>query len=156
MQRASEGGLVRVELTKMVGQSSFFGGVDPVTPFVGAWVGDRFRFRPRVRHRNSFAPVIEAMIAPDPRGARVHVTMRLSSFVLVFMGVWMTGATVGAIALLSAGLAGFPPGLLGPLLPILGGYMTSAGFEAEARPAEALLRALFPPAFSGEGVPPYR
>jgi hypothetical protein len=182
MQHASEGGLVRVgvrwgefvpwrsftitttwtpevatiELTKMVGQSSFFAGADPVTPFVGAWVGDRFRFRPRIRHSNSFAPVIEAMIAPDPRGARVHVTMRLNSFVLVFMGVWVTGATLGAIALLSAAFAGFPPGVLGPLLPIVGGYMTTAGFEAEARPAEVLLRALFPPALSGEGPVPYR
>src|SRR5215469_14493411 len=183
MQQVSEGGLVRIplrwselvfwrsfditttwtqeeatiELAKMVGQSSFFAGADPVTPFVGAWVGDRFRFRPRLRRRrNSFSPVIEAVIAPHPRGALIRVTMRLSSFVLVFMGVWITGATLGAIALLGAALAGLPQGLLAPLVPILGGYMTAAGFEAEARPVEALLRSLFPPAFSGEDLAPYR
>jgi hypothetical protein len=182
MQRVSEGGLVRVgvrwnelvpwrsfdvtttwtpeeatiELAKIVGQSSFFGGADPVTPFVGAWVGDRFRFRPRLRRRSSFSPVIEARIEPHPRGARVRVTMRLSAFVILFMSVWMTGTTIIAIVALGAVLAGVPEGLLAPIVPVGGGLISAGAFASEARRTEALLRSLFPPAFSGEGLPPYR
>jgi hypothetical protein len=123
---------------------------------VGAWVGDRFRFRPRTLHPNSFSPVIEAVVAPDAQGALIHVTMRLSSFVIVFMTLWMTGAILGAFALLDPAFSGYVPGLLAPLLPIWGVLTCCGAFAAEARPAEVLLRALFPPAFSAEGLPPYR
>jgi hypothetical protein len=148
------------ELERNISRARFLGaGEDPRLPFAGRVAGARFTFRRQTVRRNSFLPIVEVVVSPLSRGARVDVQMRLQFFVLAFMAVWMMGATLGA--LIGLGLAlfhGRPEGLVALLLPLFGGGLTGIAFADEARRAEAMLRSLFPPAPIPlpEGLPPYR
>jgi hypothetical protein len=149
------------ELSRSVGRRPFLSvfGAPPLLPFSGLGKGSRFTLRRQIAYRNSFQPVIEVVILPHPRGAQIEVQMHLHFFVFGFMLIWMSGATAGALAGLALALFhGRPEGLLALLIPLFGGGMTSAAFGYEARCAEGMLRAMFPPASFPlpEGLPPYR
>ena len=130
-----------------------FGGGDSGPPFVGQRVGPMgFAISRAITYRNSFLPVLHVTIEPRPSGgARVDVAMRMALPVIVFMAVWMTGASVGAIL---GGWVAFarhePFGLVAVVFPLFAAALAGGGFAYEARRAEELLRGLFAPA------PPYR
>jgi hypothetical protein len=148
------------EFGRSVGRARVLGGGagDGSSPFAGQAAGNRFVFSRQIAYRNSFLPIIEAVVTPDGRGARIEIQMRLHPFVLAFMTVWMAGATLGGLlGLVAAIFHGSPEGLLALLLPVFGGGMVAAAFTYEARRAEAMLRAMFPPAAElPDGLPPYR
>jgi hypothetical protein len=152
--------VARTELAKKIGHRAVLFGVvgwgNLSYPFVGSSAGDRFRFRRRIGYRNAFLPVIVADVDRDPRGARVAIAMRMQVFPSIFMAVWMTGATCAAVAGVVAAARGVLPGLVGLVLPLLGGVLCSLAFAYEARQAEGLLRGFFPPVIVPEDTPPYR
>ena len=71
---------------------------------------------------NGSQPVILVMVEPSRNdGARVLVQMRLPLLTMAVMGLWMSGATLGALMGLVSALAGGPPvGLLALFAPLLG------------------------------------
>ncbi len=148
------------DLGKNVGRARFLGiGGDPRAPFAGRVWGSRFMFSRQTSNRSSFLPIIEVVVRPHLRGARIDVQMRLHYASLAFMAAWMTAAAL--VALLGLGLALFqarPEGLLALVFPVGGAGLVAAVFAYEARRAEAMLRSLFPPAPLPlpEGLPPYR
>jgi hypothetical protein len=136
-----------------------FGVPSPDHPFVGKGEGAHFVFSRAIGYRNSFLPVIILSVAAHDEGSRLNLRMRLNAVVMAFMGVWMTGATIGSLSIAVAGLYdGNPAGLVGLLFPLFGGGLMSGGFAYEARRAEALLRDIFPtpPPPPPEPVGPYR
>jgi hypothetical protein len=132
-----------VELQKRIGERRFFGGGD--TPFAGTGDGSVFRFSRRIAYRNSFLPRIVAVIEPSHLdGARVRIQMRLHLFVMVFMAVWMTGATLASVVVGLATLSeGQLAGLLAFAFPLTGAAMATIPFALEARTAERLLREIY-------------
>jgi hypothetical protein len=149
-----------IEIKKRIAAPRIFGGGDE--PFVGKSLAEaEFRFSRAISYRNSFLPVIQAAVEPSHRdGARLRVRMRLSVPVMAFMGVWMTGATFGALVGLVSAARGGPPALIVLALPLFGVGLVAVPFSLEARKAEAMLRAIFaaapglspPPGMGG----PYR
>jgi len=145
-----------VELQKRIGERRFFGGGD--TPFTGTVDGSVFRFSRRIAYRNSFLPMIVAVIEPSHHnGARIRVQMRLHVLVMVFMAVWMTGATLAGLVGLTALARGQPAGLAALAFPLFGAALSTIPFALEARLAERLLREIYaqapaPPAPPESGV----
>jgi hypothetical protein len=117
--------------------------------------GRERRFCRRISYRNSFLPMIGVVVEPSPTGARVRISMRLHVFVMAFMTLWMTGATLGCLAMLTVGLRQQNPiALFALVFPLFGAALVSIPFALEARIAEDLLREPFAgPPKPGE---PYR
>lgn len=134
-----------VELKKTIhrGTSSFDQGND--APFVGdVRVNSEFQFRRRIAYRNSFLPIIRVAVEPlRLGGTRLRVSMRLHALVMAITAVWMTGATLGALAGLPAVFAGQPVGLIALALPLVGAGFVGIPFGIEAHQAESLLRAIY-------------
>jgi hypothetical protein len=67
--------------------------------FEGTFADGRFHMIRVVRGRNSFRPVIEGQIVPQPHGVRIDVQLRLHPLVVIICGVLFTfGAGVAVIA----------------------------------------------------------
>jgi hypothetical protein len=134
-----------IEIRKVIDAPTLFGG-GGCLPFVGTARGEKeFVFRRRIGYRNSFLPVIHAVVEPSHHGgARVRVRMRMYAVVIAFMAFWLTGASFGAgSAGVVALLHGQASGLLMLLFPLFGVAMVCVGFSLEARKAEKMLRALY-------------
>ncbi len=114
--------------------------------FVGRAEGPgRFRFTRRIGYRNSFRPVIQVVVeASHHGGSRLRVRMRLHPFVMVFVGLWLTLATLIGLPVGVLGLAqGQIAALVGLVMPLFGVGITCIPFAVEARIAERALRDLF-------------
>lgn len=66
-------------------------------PYVGQCYGNSFDVKRAIGYRNSFLPIIKGEVGSDISGTKVHVTMRPSVLVLVFMAFWMTGVGVACV-----------------------------------------------------------
>ena len=130
-------------------------------PFLGRSLSNtEFRFSPASSHRNDMLPVIEATVSSaDPKGARIHVQVRLSDAMLCFTVVTMAVATLGLAATVSGWQAGFSWLGVSALL-LVGCKLHHGTFKREARRTEEILRDIFaaapalpPPPETGE---PYR
>ncbi|AKU99194.1 hypothetical protein AKJ09_05858 [Labilithrix luteola] len=134
-----------VELKKRVDKGGMLFGGTGTAPFVGRVRGtSEFELRRRIRGQNAFLPNIRVVVEPWHRGgARLGVTMRLHAFVALFMAVWMTGATVGALAVLPAIIAGNAALLPWLAFPLFGVGIVGISFALEASKAENLLRAIY-------------
>jgi len=67
--------------------------------FEGTFADDRFHLIRTVRGRNSFRPIIEGQLVPQPNGVRIDVRLRLHPAILIVCGIlFTTGAAVAAIA----------------------------------------------------------
>ncbi|WP_338762915.1 hypothetical protein WAF17_18570 [Bernardetia sp. ABR2-2B] len=98
--------------------------------YEGAVDTNSFKISRIIGYRNSFLPRIEGEIEESKESTLVHIKMRLHTFVLVFMGIWLTIVGLVAIAVLSSlflsesniGFGVFIPCfmfLVGLLMPIL-------------------------------------
>ena len=133
-----------IEIKKSIdGPPPLSGGSDAL--FIGREDDGRFRFSRRISYRNSFLPMIVAVVEPSHHdGARVRVRMRLHLFVMVFVSVWIGGASLAAFMVAFIFIShGYPVGLLAAVLPLLGAAMVSIPFALEAPRAERLLRDVF-------------
>jgi hypothetical protein len=121
-------------------------------PFEGTISDPDFRFRPSITYRNSFRPVVTGTILPERFGARLHVRMRMTLPVMVFMAFWLCSVVAGLVTF-GVGFrleeATAAAAMLG-----LGLLITNFGFHFEARKVEALLSRALPHWDSGAITPP--
>jgi hypothetical protein len=143
--------VVAIEIGKRIADPRLFSR-DAERPFVGTRVAEgSFRFSRAISYRNSFLPVIEAVVEPSPNGARVRVALNLNPLVAIFMAVWMAGATMATLMAMGHALSTRrPDGFLVLGFPLFGAALVSVGFAFEARKAEALIRDIFA---NAPGVP---
>ena len=140
--------VARIELRKNMDEPKLLS-TPGEAPFIGKAISDvELHFHRRIAYRNSFLPRIRATLEPSYHGgSRLRVRMQLHPLVLAFMGVWMTFATFGGLAIGIAALAhGQIAGLFALAFPVLGASICSIPFAIEARNAEGLLRDIFAPA----------
>lgn len=75
-------------------------------PYEGIINQDSFKINRITDDRNSFLPQIEGRIEAEVEGnkkqTRIHIKMRLHTFVLVFMGIWLTVVGFISIGVLSS------------------------------------------------------
>jgi hypothetical protein len=133
------------ELRKHMAAPRSWGDGGGDAPFAGRELdGGRFEFSRVISYRNSFLPVIRAVIEPSPQGgARVRVAMRLEPSVVAFMRVWMRFSVLGVMLGLTFLFLGEIMGLAALSLPVLGVALCTVSFAVEAGKAERLLREIF-------------
>jgi len=86
-------------------------------------------------YQNSFQPEISGIVESMPTGSLIHVKMKLTPFVRVFMIVWMSLAGLAALICTMVLIKSpvFHPFLLIPLGMFLFGYLLSmGGFKFES------------------------
>lgn len=94
-----------------------------------------FSIKRLINYRNSFLPVIEGVVEHEGRGSRVKVKMRLNTFVLVFIAIWLGVVGIVSIAMLIGALNS---GILdrGTFIPLgmflFGAVMTVLAFKFES------------------------
>jgi hypothetical protein len=131
---------------------------NPDKPYQGE-IGDRsFKIMRAINYRNSFLPVITGHIKPEGSGSRIEINMKLNSFVLIFILVWLS--IVGQIpilflmgiifALITGQKEQIPMDFdtyLAVFIPlgmfVFGCALTLVGFWPEARQSKAFLINLF-------------
>ncbi|MFO0662226.1 MAG: hypothetical protein U0165_20710 [Polyangiaceae bacterium] len=123
-----------------------------------AWVGQvsatQLTVQRVINYRNSFQAIAHGTIAPTDQGSVVTIRLRMHGFVVAFLAVWMSGATLGGLVGLAALLTGNWAGLIGLFMPLAGATMTSLGFKFEADKLEQFLRERIPSRLPDLG--PYR
>lgn len=72
---------------------------DSHSPFLGKVGPDHFKIARNITYRNSFMPVMVGSIVQEGSNTVIRVRLRLVTFVLLFMGFWVTMATFGALAI---------------------------------------------------------
>lgn len=114
--------------------------------FEGTVSAEDFQIHRIIRYRNSFLPVIHGRILPGIPGARIEVTLKLHTFVLIFSLIWL--GFVGPLAggaflqfLTSGGIE--PEGIIPALMLIFFVLMVVIGFGIEAYKARKLLSHIF-------------
>ncbi len=68
-------------------------------PYSGKIWDDQFKIKRSISYQNSFLPVIFGRVDNDTFKTRIHIKMRLSTFIIVFMMIWMGGVSIGCIAI---------------------------------------------------------
>ncbi|MCB1158437.1 MAG: hypothetical protein H7A25_00615 [Leptospiraceae bacterium] len=96
------------------GQSSWSLSFFAKEMFSGTITSDGFKIFKNIKYRNSFNPVIEGKIQTGYKGTEVEIVLRLHTFVMVFMGTWLSFSIL------------FPPFLL------FGFFLVRWGFKKEA------------------------
>lgn len=115
---------------------------------LGKFDGNRFRLQMRRFYRNSFAPFFYGEVRAIDSGSELSGDFKLHPFVRVFFGIWMTGATLGAMALTVGGLAQGHAERVGPLialpfaLPLFGFGMLRFGRWLARNEAPSIVRFL--------------
>lgn len=108
-------------------------------PYEGWLRGNSFKVNRLIMYRNSFLPTIKGEIVKEYRGAKVHITMRLHTFVLVFMLIWLGGVFAFCIAALFTSAGGeMGAFILVPFGMLLFGYgLSTAAFKYESKKSKA-------------------
>jgi uncharacterized RDD family membrane protein YckC len=94
---------------------SGLGGGRPIT---GKFNRDRLRLQKRRFYNNSFAPFFYGEVRPTDAGSELVGEFKLHPFVRVFMGIWFTGAMLGATAITMTVLVRGHAAHAGPALAI--------------------------------------
>ncbi|MEM6264266.1 MAG: hypothetical protein AAGI38_17255 [Bacteroidota bacterium] len=89
-----------IEPKKMFRMKGGFWGNSDHKPYEGSIKDLSFKMTRIISYRNSFLPVIKGKIGRDINGTKVEVSMRLNSFVLVFMAIWMAGVGLACVVML--------------------------------------------------------
>lgn len=124
-----------VELSKAIEKPTHFGPRGDA-PFVGRLEGDRvFVFGRQSAPKGSFLPTLRAVVEPSQQeGAIIRVEMVVNGNLVAVLFVLTVAASLG------------PPGAFGALgfvLSLFIVWLNCRAFEAEARKAEQLLRAIY-------------
>ena len=121
-------------------------GPPPPKPYEGTIYGKTFKISRIISGRNSFLPLIEGEIYPQPFGCYININMSLHKIVLAFMLLWLwTTGSIGIFAL----FAWFAEPSIGPIfIPVLGMFIFGLllciiPFKIEAKIATKFLVALF-------------
>ncbi|MDE1151440.1 MAG: hypothetical protein PW788_02790 [Micavibrio sp.] len=79
--------------------------------FMGSCADGKFSLRRDINYRNSFLPFITGTITADEAGAgtRVNVRMKMHTFVLLFMVVWLCGVAMACGVFSLSAVTGHPP-----------------------------------------------
>ena len=115
---------------------------------IGKFDGDRFRLQMRRFYRNSFAPFFYGEVRAIDSGSELSGDFKLHPFVRIFFGIWMTGATLGAMAISVAGLTEGHAERVGPFialpfaLPLFGFGMLRFGRWLARNEAPSIVRFL--------------
>lgn len=122
-----------------------FGSLPP-KPYEGTIYGKTFQISRVISGRNSFIPLIEGEIYPQPFGCYININMSLHKIVLAFMIFWLwTTGSIGIFAL----FAWFVEPSIGPIfIPLLGMFIFGLllcviPFKIEVKMATKFLVALF-------------
>lgn len=117
----------------------------PSKPYRGILSANSFKMSRVISYRNSFLPVIEGRIEPQPEGCLIRISLRLHEFVMAFMIIWLSN--VGGIGFL--GLIAFiadPKSAAWALIPfgmfLFGYLLCTIPFNLEAKTAKADLTQL--------------
>ncbi len=121
-------------------------GPPPPKPYEGTIYGKTFKISRIIRGRNSFLPLIEGEIYPQPFGCYININMSLHKIVLVFMIFWLwTTGSIGIFAL----FAWLVEPSIGPIfIPLLGMFIFGLllciiPFKIEVKTATKFLLTLF-------------
>ena len=115
-------------------------------PYEGSITGAEFNVNRIIKYKNSFLPRISGMIDHDISGSLIHVKMRLSVFMIVFLCIWFGGVGIGCFFSLSVLLtrSNFEPILLIPIGLFVFVYMiVILGFKYESTKSKQFLTQLF-------------
>jgi hypothetical protein len=110
-------------------------------PFVGRVEGNRFKFHRVITGRNSFLPIISGEIVATEEGTVLRGSMRLAIVVAIFITLWISATTYGALDWLSRAsqTSDVMGGVIALGMPIFGLVLTVVGFVPERRKAISLL-----------------
>jgi hypothetical protein len=134
-----------IEPKKTFRMTGIFGGKNH-KPYEGSVNGLSFKITRIIGYRNSFLPNITGEIEKDLNGSKINVKMRLHSFVLLFMFIWLTivGSVSLTVLISSIDKSTFEPLIVIPLGMFLFGYgMTLGGFKYESSKSKKYLAELF-------------
>lgn len=68
--------------------------------YIGNSTNTGFNVSRAISYQNSFLPQIKGLVVDDGRDTKIEITMKLNTFVLLFMVVWLGGMLAsGALAL---------------------------------------------------------
>lgn len=114
-------------------------------PYSGRICLDEFTIRRVIRYRNSFLPEIKGRFVSDMGHTEIHINMRPAVFVLVFMGIWMSGISLACIGIFASMRSPrnrpFSPADLVPFGMLLFGTKRGGDFPGPANERERLFRA---------------
>ena len=134
-----------IEPKKTFRMAGFFGN-NKHKPYEGNTNGMAFNITRIIGYRNSFLPRIEGLIEKDFQGTKIGIKMRLHSFVMVFMFIWLGAVGLTCLACLTALLNNkdFEPLTLIPFGMLIFGYgLLTAGFKYESLKSKKYLAQLF-------------
>ncbi len=115
-------------------------------PYEGTITGNSFKITRIIGYRNSFLPRIKGIVEKDFNGTNVNVKMRVNTFVIVFMLIWLGGVGIGCLVALTLMFNNkhFEPMTLIPLGMLIFGYaLVTGGFKYESVKSKEYLAKLF-------------
>ena len=124
---------------------------DYSTPFRGRITGDRFVIKRKINYRNSFRPVIHGWIEDVFTETVIHVKMRLTIEVIIFMTIWFGAIGFACLCIILVALSDFKKANYSDVIPtfiicamLIGGYLlTIMSFNAERKKAKEKLQEIF-------------
>ncbi len=136
-----------IEPKKTFRMTGIFGSSDH-KPYEGSINGNTFNLTRIISYRNSFLPRIKGDIVKDFGRTKVNVKMRVNTFVIVFMFIWLGGVGIGCLAVLASGFKfggqNFEPMTLIPFGMLIFGYaLVTGGFKYESLKSKKYLAELF-------------
>ena len=109
------------------------------TYFEGFAVNGMFEIKHGINYRNSFLPQIKGTTEAYLDGSRVHIKMKMLTFVTLFMCFWLSFAALAGVVVLITAInkKQFSAVALMPFVMFLFGYaLTMGGFKYESRSAK--------------------
>ena len=114
--------------------------------YEGSVYGNQFSMQRKIGYRNSFNPQIKGTIITEEKSNHIHIVMTMHPAVMIFMGIWLSGALFAAVAAFISELQKehFEPATLLVLLFFVFGYcLATGGFKYESNKSKRFLDQLF-------------
>jgi hypothetical protein len=128
-----------VEIQK---KGSWFIGPSASKPYSGFVDAGGFTIRRNISYRNSFLPTTKGVLEREFSRTRIHVVMRMHTFVVVFMFVWLGLALFGGISVFVASIftpTFNPVAFIALLIPAAGYLLVTIPFKIESRKTKTFL-----------------
>ncbi|MFT6502226.1 MAG: hypothetical protein ACJASQ_002352 [Crocinitomicaceae bacterium] len=134
-----------IEAKKTFRMTGLFGSVNH-NPYEGSIHGNSFKINRIIGYRNSFLPQITGVIEKDYSGTKIKVKMRLHTFVIVFLIIWVGIVGIACLSFLSMMFTSqdFQPMNLIPFGMLIFVYaLVTGGFKYESIKSKKYLAQLF-------------